>query len=649
MAHVKVPMSLSPPPPQPPQPQPQPQSASVSSSSPAPSRSAHPTPPAPPSGKPIPFSGPHKRAREEEDEPSFRAVPQSRKRASIACEICRLRKTRCDTGKPSCSFCTQLGVECVYRKPVIERKIEQESAENPLGKIGNRLDRIEQLLLDASFRSQPFPGQQVAPPPPPPPQFAHGNGVISHSRPVSQAQHIIPESIYQAPRIGPQTVTFNATAPFKGLGRLPNQNSPPELSPLEQDDSEGFLERELQQGEILTHAGNPDDLDLSQRTCLRLEQSFARFVLPWFPLFDPDTCVEQITQTINQGFGLPTLYTSFTLFVLALGALAKADHHTSDAAHELPGLNYYLAACRGMKQNSGQYTIVAVQGMILKSLYLLLALRTFHARETVNTALQTLIPILHLKARLQADVRLREACHRAFWACYIIIRELDFSIFSAIDSPFLLEDALPLPYSDRDEPGLAKFLNLIEFNRKTTRAALTRLTQDNSGVEDLLEEYKEWYRNLTPSVAFPLGTSLILDPQKAYMRTRYDSVGVMISWTAVLRYATPGLESESERERTLRDAQQALDFAVLYIYASESLVLERHVMLFANLTGLFVVSMCLLTTFAIPALKAPDHRGAIPAIHKAHSLLSVWAANPSVAANLRRMEDFMAKARLSPE
>lgn len=42
-----------------------------------------------------------------------------KKRVSVACELCRSRKTRCDAKKPSCSFCSQTGVPCNYRTTVI--------------------------------------------------------------------------------------------------------------------------------------------------------------------------------------------------------------------------------------------------------------------------------------------------------------------------------------------------------------------------------------------------------------------------------------------------------------------------------------------------------------------------------------------------
>lgn len=43
-----------------------------------------------------------------------RAVTYPRKRALIACEICRRRKTKCDNVRPTCGGCRDLEIECVY-------------------------------------------------------------------------------------------------------------------------------------------------------------------------------------------------------------------------------------------------------------------------------------------------------------------------------------------------------------------------------------------------------------------------------------------------------------------------------------------------------------------------------------------------------
>ncbi|KAL4736108.1 hypothetical protein BDV11DRAFT_173223 [Aspergillus similis] len=46
--------------------------------------------------------------------PTSRGVSAySRKRAVIACQVCRARRTKCDQKKPRCSFCESVGAECV--------------------------------------------------------------------------------------------------------------------------------------------------------------------------------------------------------------------------------------------------------------------------------------------------------------------------------------------------------------------------------------------------------------------------------------------------------------------------------------------------------------------------------------------------------
>lgn len=42
-----------------------------------------------------------------------------RKRVGVACEVCRVRKTKCDAKRPTCSFCSQSGAICEYRTTVV--------------------------------------------------------------------------------------------------------------------------------------------------------------------------------------------------------------------------------------------------------------------------------------------------------------------------------------------------------------------------------------------------------------------------------------------------------------------------------------------------------------------------------------------------
>lgn len=76
------------------------------------SATSHPSPGDPP---------PPKRSRTSEGQPRERAgvpkVSYPKKRVNVACEVCRSRKTRCDAARPSCSFCADIGAQCVYRRP----------------------------------------------------------------------------------------------------------------------------------------------------------------------------------------------------------------------------------------------------------------------------------------------------------------------------------------------------------------------------------------------------------------------------------------------------------------------------------------------------------------------------------------------------
>lgn len=41
----------------------------------------------------------------------------SRRRAVVACRVCRARKVKCSNERPSCAGCVRLGCQCVYPKP----------------------------------------------------------------------------------------------------------------------------------------------------------------------------------------------------------------------------------------------------------------------------------------------------------------------------------------------------------------------------------------------------------------------------------------------------------------------------------------------------------------------------------------------------
>ena len=158
---------------------------------------------------------------------------------------------------------------------------------------------------------------------------------------------------------------------LSGLSRLMGQLCPLPPAPLAHDDDEGYLERENTQGEALFQ--NPHltigDLDLTPRSCWRLQNAIARNVLRWCPVFDQQDCVEATTRTCDAQFPEPSLETSFTLFVLALGAISKYEHHTEDDVAQFPGVDYFQVASKIIGcDRSSRYGILSIQCRILIAL-----------------------------------------------------------------------------------------------------------------------------------------------------------------------------------------------------------------------------------------------------------------------------------------
>ncbi|KAJ5256565.1 transcriptional regulator family: Fungal Specific TF [Penicillium angulare] len=79
--------------------------------------------------------------------------------ATVACETCRLKKTRCDESRPKCGLCKSLGLECVYN----ERKSSKR--DQSLTMIMSTLHRLETKLenIPASILSdlEPLRGRTL--------------------------------------------------------------------------------------------------------------------------------------------------------------------------------------------------------------------------------------------------------------------------------------------------------------------------------------------------------------------------------------------------------------------------------------------------------------------------------------------------------
>ncbi|KAJ5507413.1 hypothetical protein N7527_009556 [Penicillium freii] len=106
--------------------------------------------------------------------------------ATVACETCRLKKTRCDESRPRCGLCKSLGLECVYN----ERKSSKRDQSltmimSTLHRLETKLENIPTSILSdlQSLRSQIRPPAQE-PQTQLSPAFGDGNQPLSMLPPI---------------------------------------------------------------------------------------------------------------------------------------------------------------------------------------------------------------------------------------------------------------------------------------------------------------------------------------------------------------------------------------------------------------------------------------------------------------------------------
>ncbi|KAJ5749293.1 uncharacterized protein N7511_010989 [Penicillium nucicola] len=81
--------------------------------------------------------------------PKFARKREIRTRAPTACQTCRLRKTRCDNVRPTCSYCAAQGVECNYPETSPQQNQTGFESGSPSNQeVLSRLNHIAGLLED---------------------------------------------------------------------------------------------------------------------------------------------------------------------------------------------------------------------------------------------------------------------------------------------------------------------------------------------------------------------------------------------------------------------------------------------------------------------------------------------------------------------
>lgn len=455
---------------------------------------------------------------------------------------------------------------------------------------------------------------------------------------------------------------LNVGINLSGLSRLLNRPRPAALAPLEVDDFEEQLELHFADGESIYRSPMIDlnSLSLSSRRCWQLQQIFTKDVLPWCPIIDQQALTALVNRTAESGFQPQSIETCLTLFVLALGAFAQDCHHLHDEPNLFPGIDYFRAGCQLIDADrSAGNSILYVQCRIFMSIYLMYALRPVQAFENIRGVSAKVIMLLQLRSRLGADPAYREMCHRAFWACYLIEHELQGYIPFAALLLQTLHDEVPLPTSDYDEPGIYWFLSEIAIRRIFTRPRHgigwnMHILYEPVIADEIASQMAQWQAHLPHPVKWPLEDSVnmrtLLDPQKVFLRAQYYAITSVLFWQYVVRLLTEPVPSwknrndaSEEREYTrIRDAAaRSLRYAVIHVYAVESLFQTRHVMLLANFNGLYTMAMLLLCVYNVPELESIQPEKRKDAIILAWRCLKNLEGNLPIRRKIEKLEDLM--------
>ncbi|KDN70587.1 hypothetical protein CSUB01_02028 [Colletotrichum sublineola] len=457
-------------------------------------------------------------------------IDYPRRRATIACEVCRSRKSRCDGTKPKCKLCTELGAECVYREPGIKL-----DAGDKL--ILERLNRIESLLQMNMVAGQ-------------------GNGIaINQESPsMSNGSGLNGESIMGVSGSG----NIVSVIPNGGLGTW--NNNPTNIStmpkmhtnaalhllqwPLIRDlvsrpyDPQVLLQLEMAREPLHSLTKTPC-VDLSNTTAY-IEAYFER-VNVWYACVNPYTWRSHYRTALSNGFR-EGAESCIVLLVLALGqASLRGSISRIVPGEDAPGLQYFTAAWALLPGMMTSNNVLAAQCHLLASAYLFYLVRPLEAWNllcTTSTKLQLL-----LMSPNRVPPNQRELTERIYWNSLLfesdLLAELDLPHSGVVQ--FEENVGLPGGFEGEEQEAIGRddlwyFLAEIALRRLLNRVSQLIYSKDSMASTTSLEpvvaeldfQLTQWYESLPMPLQFPFTRNLLADPVQTVLRLRFFACRTII-------------------------------------------------------------------------------------------------------------------------
>lgn len=496
-----------------------------------------------------------------------------RKRVAIACDVCRVRKTRCDAAKPSCSFCRDSEIECRYSGPSQDDRKPTSTVDTDYARTIQRLEDI-QSTLDA-----------VA--------AAVGAGAKDQASLLSPLQQ---EGSLQ----GTSPASYTAIVKKAPIPRMPNLfvfkalETSRTANSWSYDCTKDFFRHQMTVEEDICSAAKISSLqiDLEKPHVWRLQRSFVENVLKWLPLFDHATATRYLQRVEMDAQEEDDECVCLVLLMYANGALAADSHLYTTSPLDLAGFTYYTRAMTALRKlpRSGE-NLCTLQCYVLSSIYLLIALRPLEAWKMIRQASQTCIFLLKARA-IHQSADYKDAFNRIYWICYVLESELEVSLELPTSGLRAYEEIVELPTSHYEEEGMYNLLALSSLRRLMVEVIDTvglRSPAANYAPVVTLELRNQidfWNQHLPSSLSFTSEHSLLFDMRKAYLRCMYFALIVVALWPFVARCKDithdgtrtaidESMLREEDRAQMQRGAHECLEAARKYLHVAEEILTQK--------------------------------------------------------------------------
>ncbi|KAJ4522622.1 hypothetical protein HRR83_001112 [Exophiala dermatitidis] len=576
----------------------------------------------------LPDTGPRKRRRKVTDIGDDKAA-YPRRRAILACDVCRARRTKCDGQRPACSFCQANNAECRYRKiagPPPTR------LETEIGAIQDRLANIERLLSAAQEKHQhqqpeeqhtasSFGATVAGTLESATPASSHG---AHYSRPGRARQQPSESLNYQSPTIQELEQSAFPVMVIKNQSFM-------SLVGVEYDLAACLARLERSVPLISQPRENGTDPLPQLQSASKVLNAFFEQIHTWYPILDLD--FEARYLSVMEGSLHPSSESCLALIVAALGWLSSREGTENHVLYGEQALSMVSSVI-------SDGTVVAVEALVYIAVYyccLCIPLEAFEYIAVASMKAQSLLTI----NRNQISDAESEALRRAYWAILLIENELCVQLELFDTGVWNLDESTTLPRvretwsspqstfhfspnTDIDRTsGIhheknvadadAYFLAEIAMRRISHRCpSAVRLTPSRDLVyapivaSELAYQLEEWFHHLPPSLKFHRHHDVGLQETKAtvlFLRTQYYSCMTSIYWPAIHQVIQTGKLEYDLHVGCLKFFDSYYQFLMSVTVCAQHCAVNRWTLL---------ASMFVFTMAAARAIKEPSLASAIP-------------------------------------